>query len=81
MLDALSSLGKLTAVQTKTTYILAPRIDVGYQAIRRAIETNLHPSKGNAVYVNLRSGKAFEFGRNTRRIWRMVAGSRRKKNA
>jgi hypothetical protein len=69
MIAALSSLGRLTKVQTKTTYVLAPRINVGWRQIRPAIVANLHPQKGNAVYVNLRSGLAFEWGSNTGYRW------------
>jgi hypothetical protein len=69
---ALSALGKLTKVQTKTTYILAPRKDVGWRQIRRALTQNLHPRKGNVAYVNLKSGAAFEWGRNSNFRWRGV---------
>jgi len=72
MLKALSGLGKLTQVQTKTTYVLAPKLGVTWRRIRKAIVTNLHPSKGNVCYVNLRSGLAFEFGSRTGRKWRRV---------
>jgi hypothetical protein len=72
MLAALSGLGKLTTVQTKTTVVLALKKKIGWRAIRAAITANLHPTKGNVCYVNLRSGKAFEWGRNTRQKWRKV---------
>lgn len=70
MLAALGRLGKLTKVQTKTTYILAPRKRVKWKQVRAAITGNLHPRKGNALYVNLRSGRIFEWGSNTNRRWR-----------
>ena len=70
MIAALSALGKLTKVQTKTTYILAPRSTVKWQQIRGAIVANLHLRKGNALYVNLKSGQIFEWGANTNRKWR-----------
>jgi hypothetical protein len=70
IVGALSALGKLTKVQTKTTYILAPRRHVSWQQIRNALIQNLHPRKGNVAYVNLRTGGAFEWGRNTNFRWR-----------
>jgi hypothetical protein len=72
MVTALSALGKLTKVQTKTTYILAPRKNISWQRIRKALTGNLHPRRGNAVYVNLKSGGVFEWGRNTRFLWKKV---------
>lgn len=72
MIAALGRLGKLTRVQTKTTYVLAPKRNVGWQRVRQAIESCLHPQKGNAVYVNLRTGRAFEYGRVTGYSWRRV---------
>jgi hypothetical protein len=55
---ALSALGKLTKVQTKTTYILAPKKHIGWRPIRNAITGNLHRKKGNVVYVNPSNGPA-----------------------
>jgi hypothetical protein len=72
MLAALGKLGKLTDVQTKTTYMLAPKKSVGWQQIRKAIVSNLHPKKGNAFYVNLRSGMSFEYGSSTGFLWKKV---------
>ena len=73
MITALNQLGKLTKVQTKTTWLLAPSSGVTWRQIRKAIIDNLHPKKGNVLYVNLRSGKSFEWGRNTGFKWRRVA--------
>lgn len=70
MLQALSALGKLTQVQTKTTYVLAPRKNVNWRQIRAAIIANLHPTKGNVCYVNLKSGLAWQWGSRTRHKWR-----------
>jgi hypothetical protein len=70
MVAALSTLGKLTKVQTKTTYILAPKRHVRWQQIRNALTRILHPQRGNLAYVNLKSGGAFEWGRNTRFKWK-----------
>lgn len=69
MLAALSALGKLTKLQTKTTVILAPRGNVPVSSIRKAISSNLHPTKGNAFYANLRTGNIFEWGSNTGHKW------------
>jgi hypothetical protein len=70
MLKALGALGRLTAVQTKTTYLLAPKATVTWRQIRAAIVANLHPTKGNVFYVNLRTGKSFEWGSKTGHLWR-----------
>lgn len=72
MLAALAALGNLTGAQTKTTVILAPKKSVDWRQIRHAIESNLHPKKGNAVYANLKSGGIFHFGGNTNRKWKRV---------
>ncbi len=72
MLRDLEKLGRLTAVQTKTTYLLAPKVGVNFKQIRDAIAANLHPDKGNAFYANLRSGKVFEYGSATAPKWKRV---------
>ncbi len=72
MLKALNQLGHLTTVQTKTTVLLAPKVGVGWQRIRAVIVTNLHQKKGNAFYVNLRTRRAFQWGRKTRFHWKKV---------
>ena len=72
MLAALGMLGTLTSVQTKTTYMLAPKSTVGWRDVRKAIVANLAPKKGNAFYVNLRSGLSFEFGSATGFLWKKV---------
>ena len=71
-LKALSALGKLTKVQTKTTVALSPRASTKWRDVRNAIERNLHRQKGNAMYVNLRSGKAFQIGSRTKNLWKQV---------
>ena len=63
MLSALSGLGQVHVIRTKTTVLLAPYKSSKWQHIRTAIETNLNASKryvGKAVYANLRSGFCFE---------------------
>ena len=72
MLAALKKLGKLTKVQTKTSCILAPKASVSWRQIRSAIESNLHPTKGNALYVNLRNGSVFQRGKITNHKWKKV---------
>ena len=72
MLAALSALGNLTDVQTKTTYILAPKSTVGWRDIRAAIVANLDPVKGNATYTNLRTGRVFEYGSETKFKWKKL---------
>ena len=63
MIRALSALGKVQPVYTKTTAVLAPLKKSKWRKIRKAIESNLNPSRrtiGKATYANLRSGKCFE---------------------
>jgi hypothetical protein len=72
MLKALGALGKITKLQTKTTVALSPRASTKWRDVRNAIESNLHPKKGNAMYVNLRSGKAFQIGSRTKHLWKQV---------
>jgi hypothetical protein len=72
ILASLRKLGKVTTLQTKTSVALAPKKSKKWRDVRRAIERNLHPKKGNAFYVNLRSGRAFQLGRKTNRRWKEV---------
>jgi hypothetical protein len=72
MLDSLRKLGNVTTLQTKTSVVLAPRRSKKWRDVRKAIERNLHPRRGNAFYVNLRSGKGFHFGKKTNRSWKQV---------
>ncbi|WP_445487840.1 hypothetical protein [Rhodopseudomonas sp. RCAM05734] len=72
MLAALGRLGKLTSLQTKTTVLLAPRKFVSAARIRRVIVAHLHPMKGNAVYVNLRTKNAWHYGKVTGHHWQKV---------
>jgi hypothetical protein len=70
MMKQLAKLGRLTRVQTKTTVLLAPKRKVKWRKIRKVLVNNLHPSKGNVFYVNLRSGRAFERGSSTNFKWK-----------
>ena len=72
MLKALGRLGKITRTQTKTTVLLAPKASIGWRDIREAIIENLHPSKGNAFYANLRTQRAFQWGSKTGHRWQRV---------
>jgi hypothetical protein len=72
MLKALKKLGRVTLVGTKTTCVLAPKEGVSWQQIRHALQTNLHPSKGNVFYVNLRTGSAFQLSKRTGYEWKSV---------
>jgi hypothetical protein len=72
MIKALAVLGKVTKVHTKTTVLLAPKKGVGWQRIRGAIGANLHPAKGNALYANLQSHRAFHLGPGTKGTWKRV---------
>jgi hypothetical protein len=72
MLKALHPLGIITTLQIKTTVALSPRSSTKWRDVRKAIENNLLPKKGNAMYVNFRSGKAFQFGSQTKYHWKQV---------
>ncbi len=72
MLNALRALGKVTRLRTKTTVALSPRASTKWRDVRNAIKKNLSPQKGNAVYVNLRSGKCFQIDAHTKRLWKQV---------
>ena len=72
MRAALAKLGKLTSLQTKTTVVLAPRQFVTVSKIRRVIVAHLHPTRGNAVYVNLRTKNARQYGVTTGYTWHKV---------
>ena len=70
ILKALGKLGRLTELGTKTSYVLSPRASKTSQDVRAAIKDNLHSLKGNAFYVNLRTGKAFQIGKSTNWLWK-----------
>jgi hypothetical protein len=70
MLSALRALGKVTTLQTKTSIALAPRSTVHWRDVRDAIKINLHSKKGNAFYVNVRTGKGFQIGAKTKWLWK-----------
>jgi hypothetical protein len=70
MLASLEKLGRVTMTQTKTTVLLAPNRTAGWRRIRKVIKANLHPTKGNAVYANLRSQKTFQWGSKTGHAWK-----------
>jgi hypothetical protein len=75
MFGALSGLGRVQAVYTKTTVVLAPRSTSTWRKIRKAIESNLSPSKsvvGKAIYANLKSGKCFECVMTRKKRWKRV---------
>jgi hypothetical protein len=72
MLKALRKLGKITQLQTKTTVALSPRSTSTWRDVRQAVKSNLHPKKGNAMYVNLRSGKGAQIGRGTNFLWKLI---------
>ena len=69
---ALAALGKLTQLQTKTSVALAPRPSTTWRDVREAITDNLSPTKGNAFYVSLRSGKGFQIGKKTKYAWKKI---------
>lgn len=78
MLQSLGELGKLSTLQTKTSVALAPYSTTHWQQVRDAIKTHLHPEKGNAFYVNLRSGKGFQVGPRTKWHWKSAPSGKRK---
>ena len=72
MFRALGRLGHVTKTQTKTTALLAPKKNVDWRRIRQALVENLNRQTGNAVYANLRTRKAFQWGRKTRFHWKQI---------
>lgn len=72
MLKALKKLGKVTILLTKTSVVLAPGRDTTWRDVRKVIKENLSRRKGNAFYVNLRSGKGFHIGLKTKHAWKEV---------
>lgn len=69
MLRALRKLGSVTRVAIKTTVTLSPKATVNWGDVRAAVKSNLHPIKGRAVYVNIKTGKTFHVGRSTKWLW------------
>ncbi|MGH8427421.1 MAG: hypothetical protein ACRES7_05490 [Gammaproteobacteria bacterium] len=72
MLTALKRLGKVTTLQTKTSIALAPKKTTTWRHVRAATRQNLHQKRGNAFYVNLRSGLGFQIGKKTNYLWKKV---------
>lgn len=70
ILKSLSSLGRVTKLQTKTTVALSPKASTKWRDVRHAIENNLSRPTGNALYINLRSGKGFQIGAKTKYGWK-----------
>jgi hypothetical protein len=73
MLRQLKKHGRLRKSEPKTTVALTPHGRTDWRKIRRTIIRNLHPSRGNAMYANLNTRRAFEYGRSTNYMWRSVA--------
>jgi len=73
MIRQLKKHGRVRKSEPKTTVALTPHGHTDWRRIRRAIVRNLHPSRGNAMYANLNSGRAFEYGRSTNYTWRRVS--------
>ena len=59
--------------RAKTVVALTPCGQKYWRKVRRTIVSNLHPSRGRAVYANLNSRRAFEYGRSTGYKWKEVA--------
>ncbi len=77
MIAALSALGKVQQVYTKTTVVFAPRKTSTWRMVRTAIENNLNPSSravGKATYANFKSSGCFEciMTRKRGKRWRRV---------
>ncbi len=72
MIRQLKKHGRIRKSEPKTTVALTPHGHTNWRRIRRTIERNLHPSRGNAMYANLNSRRAFEYGRSTNYKWRRV---------
>ena len=74
MLKSLGKLGRVTEIQTKTTVALSQKSSTDWRDVRVAIVNNLDNKKGNAFYVNIRSGKTFQYGKSTKYKWKKVVG-------
>jgi hypothetical protein len=70
MLSALSRLGTVTELGTKTTVFIELHSTTSYKRVRRCITRNLKPNIGNAVYANLKTRRAFSYGKHTRFLWK-----------
>jgi hypothetical protein len=77
MLKALGELGKVTKLETKTSVALAPYANTHWSEVRSAIKENLHARNGNAFYVNLRTGKAFQISAKAGLLWKSAAAKAR----
>ena len=73
MIRQLKKHGRVRKSEPKTTVALTPRGNTDWRRVRRTIVSNLHPSRGNAMYANLNSGRAFQYGRSTGYKWRAIA--------
>jgi hypothetical protein len=73
MIRQLKKHGRVIKTEPKTTVALTPNGPTDWRRIRRTIVRNLHPSRGNAMYANLNSRKAFQYGRSTNYAWKCVS--------
>lgn len=69
LISAFEQLGAISKMETKTTVILSPKANVADREIRDVIANNLDQSKGNAVYVNIKTREAYEWGTHTGHVW------------
>ena len=60
----------MTALNTKTSVALAPKATTTWREVRIAIAQNIDVNKGNAFYVNLRTGKCFHIAAKTGLKWK-----------
>jgi hypothetical protein len=70
ILRALRKLGRVKQLTTRTSIVLSPRSSTTWHDVRNAIKNNLNPTNGKAFYVNLRSGKGFQIGDQTKWLWK-----------
>jgi hypothetical protein len=63
---------RLTALSAKGDPLEAIDRLVPWESFRGDIVANLHPTRGNVFYMNLRSRKAFKRNRATRYHWKEV---------
>jgi hypothetical protein len=73
MLRALKKLGRVTKLHLKTTVALFPRSSITFRQVRNAIKANFNPQIGNAMYINMFTGKGFQIGKKTKRLWKHAA--------
>ena len=72
IIEALEKLGRVTRLTTKTTVALSPGASSTEHDVQNAIKGNISKEDGNAVYVNVHTGKGFQIGKETEYLWKIA---------